>query len=214
MKQVGGDPWRTVTEKFKMNDTVEGRVTRCVKFGAFVEIAPGIEGLVHISEMSYLRRITDPADVAAPGDRVTVRIKGIDPEKRRMSLSMRDAQGDPWADIETSFPVGKRFEGILEKKERFGWFIQLAPGITGFMPMALMGTGPDAGLMEGMRRGDKLAVVVEEVHAQERKITLAPDSGDDGSAQWKSYTGDSPKTMGSLGEELRRAIRDQDQEEE
>lgn len=212
MKQVGGDPWRTVTEKFKVNDTLEGKVTRCAKFGAFVEIAPGIEGLVHISEMSYLRRITDPTDVAAPGDRVTVRIKGIDPEKRRMSLSIRDAQGDPWADIETSFPVGQRVEGTLEKKERFGWFIQLAPGITGLMPKSRMVTAPDAGRMEGLRPGDKLAVVVEEIHPQERKITLAPESAGEGTGNWQAYSAETPKPMGSLGEELRRAIRNQEEE--
>jgi small subunit ribosomal protein S1 len=212
MKQVGGDPWRTVTDKFKAHDTVEGKVTRCAKFGAFVEIAPGIEGLVHISEMSYLRRVTDPTEVAAPGDSVTVRIKGIDPEKRRMSLSIREAQGDPWTNIETAFPVGQRVEGTLEKKERFGWFIQLAPGITGLMPKSRMVTAPDAGRMEGMRPGDKLTVMVEEVHPQERKITLAPGSGDEGSGNWQTYSADKPKSMGSLGEELRRAIRNQEDE--
>ncbi len=211
MKQVGGDPWQTVAQKFTVNDTVSGRVTRCVKFGAFVEIAPGIEGLVHISEMSYLRRVTDPTEIVSPGDAVTVRIKAIEPDKRRISLSIREAQGDPWADVETAFPVGKRVEGKLEKKERFGWFIQLAPGITGLMPKSRMVTAADAGRMEGMRPGDKLTVVVEEIHPAERKITLAPDSGDEG-GNWQAYSGEKPNAMGNLGEELQRAIRDQEQE--
>jgi small subunit ribosomal protein S1 len=141
-----------------------------------------------------------------------VRIKGIDPEKRRMSLSMREAQGDPWADIEKNFPVGQRVEGTLEKKERFGWFIQLAPGITGLMPKSRMVTAPDAGRMEGLRPGDKLTVVVEEIHSQERKITLAPDTGDEGGGNWQTYSAETPKPMGSLGEELRRAIRNQEDE--
>jgi small subunit ribosomal protein S1 len=211
MKQVGGDPWRTVAEKFKVHDTVEGKVTRCVKFGAFVEIVPGIEGLVHLSEMSYLRRITDPSEVVAPGAAVKVRIKAIEIDKRRISLSIREAQGDPWAEVETLFTVGKRVEGTLEKKERFGWFVQLAPGITGLMPKSRLATAPDAGRMEGLRPGDKLTVVVEEIHAQDRKITLAPDTGDEAVGSWQAYAAENPKPMGNLGEKLRRAISDHEE---
>jgi small subunit ribosomal protein S1 len=116
IKQMTGDPWDSVEEQFRIGDKISGKVTRCVKFGAFVEITPGIEGLVHISEMSYKRRILKTEDMVTEGDTVEVMVKEIDVENRRISLSMKEAEGDPWIDIHTKYKVGQSIEGILEKK--------------------------------------------------------------------------------------------------
>src|SRR6056297_2613683 len=99
-KQVTGDPWATVTERFHPGDKVQGRVTRCADFGAFVEVEPGVEGLVHVS----------------PWDQISVMIKTIDPAKKRMSLSIKVIEGDPWIDIENRLKVGQTVEGRIEKK--------------------------------------------------------------------------------------------------
>lgn len=207
MKQAADDPWLTAERRFQVGETVTGKVTRLVPFGAFVEIAEGLEGLVHLSEMSYLKRVVDPREVVSAGDPATVRIKSIDADKRRISLSIREAEGDPWADAESRFKVGQRVEGYLDKKERFGWFIRLTPGITGLMPKSRMMTAGGGDAFQGVKPGDALTVVVEEIRPDERKITLAPEGVDDG-RDWQSFAAPAEsRSMGSLGEKLRQAMK-------
>jgi small subunit ribosomal protein S1 len=118
IKQVTDDPWLSADDHFKVGDKVNGTVTRCAKFGAFVEIADGIEGLVHISEMSYQKRILKPQEIVTPGESVFVLVKDLDLANRRISLSIRDAEGDPWSEVPHKYSVGQRVEGVIEKKEK------------------------------------------------------------------------------------------------
>jgi small subunit ribosomal protein S1 len=187
MKQVAEDPWNLVSEKFNPGDKVNGTVTRCMDFGVFVEIAPGIEGLVHISEMSYVKRVVKPADEVAPGESVSVLIKELDPRKRRISLSMRDTQGDPWLDVSDTFRVGQVIAGTLENKEAFGYFVTLAPGITGLLPKSKFNLAENPGRLEQLRPGDSIRVGVAEINPRDRKITLTPGDAaeEDG---WKDYS--------------------------
>lgn len=205
-KQALGDPWETVESKFSEGSRVTGKVTRCMKFGAFVEIAPGIEGLVHISEMSYTKRVLHPADEVSPGQNVSVMIKEIDTEKRRISLSLKDAEGDPWLDVEERFKTGSLVEGIVEKKEGFGLFISLAPGITGLMPKSKISQSENPAKIETCKNGDTLKVVIERLSPTERKITLAP-ADTAGSGDWKNYSEQADnKPMGTLAEKLQQAL--------
>ncbi|MRR08215.1 MAG: S1 RNA-binding domain-containing protein, partial [Deltaproteobacteria bacterium] len=103
MKQVGEDPWNTVDERYKPGDKLLGKAVRCMDYGVFVEIEPGIEGMVHVSEMSYMKRVAKAQDMVKPGDMIEVMIKEIDPENKRISLSMKDAEGDPWIGITERF---------------------------------------------------------------------------------------------------------------
>ncbi len=187
MKQVEEDPWNQVSEKFNSGDKVNGTVTRCMDFGVFVEIAPGIEGLVHISEMSYVKRVLKPADEVTPGESVSVLIKDIDPRKRRISLSMRDTQGDPWLEVSDTFKVGQVITGTLEHKEAFGYFVTLVPGITGLLPKSKFSLAEKPGHLEQLKPGDPISVSVMEIHARDRKITLAPGDASDESG-WKDYS--------------------------
>ena len=118
IKQATDDPWLSADDHFKVGDKVKGTVTRCAKFGAFVEIADGIEGLVHISEMSYQKRILKPEEVVTPGENVFVLVKDLDLTNRRISLSIRDAEGDPWSEVPQKYSVGQTTEGVIEKKEK------------------------------------------------------------------------------------------------
>jgi small subunit ribosomal protein S1 len=205
MKQITGDPWDTVEKTFAIGDRVGGKVTRCAKFGAFVEIAPGIEGLVHISEMSHMRRIAKAEDIVTPGDTVGVVVKEIDAGKRRISLSMKDTEGDPWADIHGKYNVGQSVDGTVEKKERFGYFVSLEPGITGLLPRSSIEGFHKPQEIEKLGQGDAIRVIVDRIDQAERKIALSLGSGaDDG--DWKDYAKDSGKSMGSLGEKLRQAL--------
>ena len=206
MKQAMGDPWDEVTNQFKPGDKVVGKVMRCAPFGAFVELVPGVEGLVHISEMSYTKRVMKPEDEVKPGEAVTVIIKGIEPEKRRIALSIRETHGDPWADVAERYTKGQAVQGIIEKKENFGYFIQLEPGVTGLLPLSLLRKSENASDLEKKKVGETVAVRVETVNAADRKISLTPGDARE-SGEWKSFNKPAaPASMGSLGDLLKQAM--------
>lgn len=205
MKQLTENPWDSVHRQFGEGDKVLGTVTRCTGFGAFVEVAPGIEGLVHISEMSYTKRILKPEDIVKAGETVSVIIKEIDTDKRRLSLSIRDAAGDPWIDVKEKFAVGQSLEGVLEKKEKFGFFVTLAPGITGLVPKSKLSQGQKSSELEKLKEGDAMPVIIEAIDTGKRKITLTPGNTED-ERNWQKFAGDDASAMGSLGEKLSQAI--------
>jgi small subunit ribosomal protein S1 len=177
-----------------------------VKFGAFVEIAPGIVGLVHLSEMSYKKRILKAEDIIATGETVEVMIQEIDVEKRRISLSMREAEGDLWINIQEKYRVGQSVKETVEKKEKFGYFVVLEPGITGLLPKSKINTSHKSALTEKLRQGDAITVIVEEIHPDEKKITLSPGDLMD-EDDWRSFAKDRGKLIGSLGEKLKHALK-------
>jgi small subunit ribosomal protein S1 len=205
VKQLESDPWESVASTFREGDKVKGRVTRCRDFGAFVEIAPGIEGLVHISEMSYYKRVLKPQEVVKDGDIVEVMVKEIDPERKRISLSIRDAEGDPWIDVEEKYKVGQTHHGTVEKKEKFGHFIRLEPGITGLLPRSKFKDAASPALIEKRREGETIAVVIEEIDPLKRTITLGPGDSKEES-EWQNFTQDASRPLGILGEKLQRAL--------
>jgi small subunit ribosomal protein S1 len=209
IKQLEEDPWLTVEDKFRQGDVVRGKVTRCMPFGAFVEIAPGVEGMIHISELSYTRRVHKTEEVVNPGDTVNVAVKAVETEKKRISLSLRDAEGDPWIEVLERFSVGQRVDGIIEKKEKFGYFIRLAPGITGLLPISSIRRSSAAGALEKSKEGDTLNVAIEEINIQRRRISLAPSSSEDES-EWQRFTSNNRgSSLGSLAEKLQNAIHSQ-----
>ena len=208
MKATTGDPWETVTDRFSEGDKVRGKVIRCADFGAFVEIAPGIKGLVHISEISYKKRVHKVTDMVSPGDAVDVTVKEIDPERKRIGLSIRDAEGDPWTDVTTKYDVGQTVQGTVEKKEKFGIFVSLEPGVTGLLPKSKIRKSQHAGEIEKLRVDEPITVLVEEIHPQERKITLGPtDAKEEG--EWRDFAPEAKDAgLGTLGEKLKQALRE------
>ena len=134
LKQLQPHPWDGVEQKYKAGDRVRGTVTRLVDFGAFVELEPGIEGLIHISEMSWSKgKIRKASDVVKQGETVEAVILGISGGERRMSLGLKQALGDPWVDAAQRFPVGSEVEGPITALMKFGAFMQLAEGIEGMI---------------------------------------------------------------------------------
>ena len=206
IKQITGNPWDSAEGEYKAGDKVTGKVTRCMDFGAFVEIDPGIEGLTHISEMSYTKRILKPDDIVSEGEIVSVMIKDIDVEKQRISLSLKDAEGDPWLDVAEKYPVGRSVEGTVENKENFGFFIRLEPGVTGLLPKSKIADSYDAASIEKLKEGDVITVIIGELNPGERKITLGPgDSAD--IKNWKHFNEDDKPSLGALGEKLQEAMK-------
>ncbi len=210
MKQVDGDPWDTIDQQFKPGEKVRGKITRMAAFGAFIEIAPGIEGLVHISQISYTQRILKPEDVLTRGETVDVMIKEIDPVKRRIGLSIRDAEGDPWLSVGEKFTVGQTVAGTIEKKEKFGFFISLAPGITGLLPKSKISQSSQASALESLRPGQSIQVNIATINAAERKISLGPiGEQSDGEANWRQFSQSGDSAFGALGEKLQMALKKQ-----
>jgi len=133
MKQLQPHPWESAAEKYKTGERVQGSVTRVADFGAFVELEKGVEGLIHLSEMSWSKKVRKAADVVKPGDQVDVVVLGVNQQDRRISLGLKQAMGDPWADVAAKFPVGSVAEGAVTSLTNFGAFVQLAEGLEGMI---------------------------------------------------------------------------------
>jgi small subunit ribosomal protein S1 len=133
MKQLQPHPWDAVAGKYTAGERVRGKVTRVTDFGAFVELEPGIEGMIHLSEMSWAKKVRKPGDLVKPGDVVEVMILGVNAAERRMSLGLKQTLGDPWADASGKFPAGSQVEGPVTSFTKFGAFVQLAEGVEGMI---------------------------------------------------------------------------------
>lgn len=169
IKQTLEDPWKSVASKFSVGQSVAGTVTRLMPFGAFVELIPGVEGLVHVSEMSWVKRIHHPSDVVSAGQPVQVTVLSIDEKKNTISLSLKDAGCDPWRDIENRFPAGSDVEGTVARKATFGYFIDLAEGVTGLLAITNIAADKKASLAEGA----KIMVHIESLDTAQRRISLS-----------------------------------------
>jgi small subunit ribosomal protein S1 len=132
-------------------------------------------------------------------------VKEIDMAKKRLSLSIRDAAGDPWVDAEAKFAIGQSMQGVLEKKEKFGFFVTLAPGITGLLPKSKMSRVQKSSELEKAKEGDSIPVIIESIDTAKRKITLAPADTED-EQNWQNFADNEGSAMGSLGEKLSQAI--------
>jgi small subunit ribosomal protein S1 len=133
LRQLQPHPWEQVNEKYKMGERVHGAVTRVADFGAFVELEKGVEGLIHLSELSWSKKVRKPSDVVKQGDQVEVVILGVNQADRRISLGLKQALGDPWAEVPERFPVGSTAEGTVTSLQKFGAFVQVAEGVEGMI---------------------------------------------------------------------------------
>jgi small subunit ribosomal protein S1 len=133
LKQLQPHPWDLVGEKYKVGDRVQGTVTRLAEFGAFVELEKGVEGLIHLSEMSWSKKVRKPADAVKAGEQVEVAVLGVNQAERRISLGLKQVLGDPWAEVPRKFPVDSQVEGIVTSLQKFGAFVELAEGVEGMV---------------------------------------------------------------------------------
>lgn len=133
LKQLQPEPWDSAADTYQLGQRVTGTVKRLTDFGAFIEVEPGIEGLIHVSEMSWVKRVRTPADVLKLDDTVAAVILSINPAERRLSLGLKQALGDPWAVVPQNFPAGSVINGPVTRLTKFGAFVQLAEGIEGLV---------------------------------------------------------------------------------
>ncbi|MDR1124573.1 MAG: 30S ribosomal protein S1 [Deltaproteobacteria bacterium] len=133
LKQLVEDPWQDITSKFPEGQVMKGKVTNLVDYGAFVELEPGVEGLVHISEMSWTRKLRHPSQMVHAGDEVEVVVLGVDPSKKRISLGMKQIKENPWEVVAVKYPEGTILEGAIKNITEFGMFIGIEDGIDGLI---------------------------------------------------------------------------------
>lgn len=172
-KQRLSDPWKTVTEKFEPGDKVKGKVVSITDYGAFVELEPGAEGLVHISEMSWTQRIKHPSKVVTVGDVVEVVVLDIDQSARRISLGMKQVEPNPWEALEQRYPAGTRVEGTIRNLVDFGAFVELENGIDGLIHISDMSwTKRVKHPSEILKKGDHVETIVLHVDRSARRISL------------------------------------------
>jgi small subunit ribosomal protein S1 len=173
LKQKFPSPWESVELKYPVGSRVKGSVVNVMPYGAFVKLEDGIEGLVHISEMSWSKRINHPGDVVKVGDEVEVVVLDINREKQEISLGMKQADGNPWDDVEARFPPGTVVEGVVRNLTSYGAFIEIADGLDGLLHVSDMSwTKKVANPAELLEKGAKVRAVVLSVHPDKKRIAL------------------------------------------
>src|SRR6201996_6981845 len=174
LKQLQPHPWDAVAGKYAVGERVRGKVTRVTDFGAFVELEPGIEGMVHLSEMSWAKKVRKPADMVKAGDVVEVMILGVNVAERRMSLGLKQTLGDPWADVAQKFPVGSQVEGPVVSFTKFGAFVQLVEGVEGMIHVSEISAEKRIERPQDvLRTGELVKAKVLDVDREKRQIRLS-----------------------------------------
>jgi small subunit ribosomal protein S1 len=173
LKQLLPEPWTEAGEKYKTGDRVHGKVTRVADFGAFVELEPGVEGLIHFSEMSWSRKIRKPSDIVKPGDAVEAVVLSVNTTEKRIGLGLKQALGDPWEDAEKKFPAGAIVEGPIRNLTNFGAFVELGDDIEGMIHVGDLSRDKRLNHpKEAVSPGQRVRVVVLEVDRAKRRIRL------------------------------------------
>jgi small subunit ribosomal protein S1 len=173
LKQKQNNPWDNILEKYPVGAVIKGEVVNVMSYGAFVKLEPGIEGLVHISEMSWTRRISDPKELVAVGDQIDVKILGVDPEGQQLSLGMKQTMANPWDEVMQKYPEGGIVTGKVRNLTNYGAFIELEQGIDGLLHVSDMSwTRKISHPSELVEKGQELKCRVLSVDNDRRRIAL------------------------------------------
>ncbi len=174
MKQLTPDPWTVATQNLKTGDRIKGKVVRLADFGAFVEIAPGVDGLIPLSAMAWGKRVRKVSDVVKAGDVVEVVVAEVKAAEKRISLSLKEALGDPWEDVESKFPVGRVVEDVaVTNMAKFGAFVDMGEGVEGMIHIADITSEKRLDHPKEMLAvGQKVRALILEVDKERRRIRL------------------------------------------
>jgi small subunit ribosomal protein S1 len=173
LKHMSDDPWNSFEQKYNVGDVMKGKVTKLTNFGAFIELEEGIEGLAHISELSWVKKVRHPKEVVNEGDIVEVKILGFDIQKGKVSLGLKQVMVNPWDDLEKRFPVGLRLKRKIKNLSNFGAFVELEEGIDGLIHIDdFSWTKKYKHPSELLNPGDEIEVMVIDLDKDSRKIKL------------------------------------------
>ena len=173
LKQVTDDPWADIERKYPINSHVKGRVTKLLPYGAFVELEKGVEGLVHVSELSWVKRITRPSDVLKLDQEIEAVVLSISVKEQKISLGVRQLEDNPWADIESRFPIGTVIKGQVRNLTPYGAFVGLEEGIDGMIHVSDMSwTRKINHPSEVLKKGDEVEAIVLEIKKEDQRVSL------------------------------------------
>ena len=217
IKALLTDPWDSVENEFKVGESYQGQVTRLADFGAFVELKEGIDGLIHLSEMSWLKRVHHPKEVLKVGDRVSVRLLELNPLKQRISLSMKAIEDDPWFAVEDRFEVGMELSAKVVELKSFGAVVELAEGLTGTVPTFALKAAHGDSYRKKCCPPNELKVLIQDVNKDKKRITLNLQSlkdRDNDADDYKQYLAQQDasqvaesKSQGSFGDLLQASLK-------
>jgi small subunit ribosomal protein S1 len=173
-KQLLPDPWSSVEERFPVGTRVNGRVASVADYGAFVELENGVEGLVHVSEMSWSKRVKHPSKVVNPGDAVEVEVLSVDPKARRISLGMKQVQENPWQTLHERYQVGTRVHGRVRNLTDFGAFIEIEDGVDGLVHVSdISWSRRIKHPSEVLKKGQEIDAVITSIDSENRRLSLS-----------------------------------------
>ncbi|MBN2104117.1 30S ribosomal protein S1 [bacterium] len=173
MKQLTPHPWEGIQEKYPESSVVTGKVVSIADYGAFIELENGVEGLVHVSEMSWTRNIVHPSKILNVGDKIEVKVLNVDKDRKRISLGIKQLTPDPWEGIEEKYPVGSRHKGRIRNMTNFGAFIEMEDGIDGLIHISdLSWTKKIKHPSEVLKKNDEIEIVVLDMNKEERRLSL------------------------------------------
>jgi small subunit ribosomal protein S1 len=172
-KQLKADPWTTATIKYPVGARVKGKVVSLTDYGAFVELEEGVEGLIHVSEMSWSKKIKHPSKILAVGQEVECAVLGIDQEAHRISLGLKQVEANPWQELTEKYPIGSRLKGKVRNLTEFGAFVEVEEGIDGLIHISdLSWTKRIKHPSEVLKKGDTVEAVVLNIDAENQRLSL------------------------------------------
>ncbi|MBI5273390.1 MAG: 30S ribosomal protein S1 [Chlamydiia bacterium] len=173
LKQKEENPWEEIEKKYPVGTHIRGKIVNLVSYGAFIEIEPGIEGLIHVSEMSWTKNVTDPSEVVRVGDDVEAIVLSIQKEDGKISLGIKQTERNPWEDVEKKYPVGASVVAEIRNLTNYGAFVELEPGVDGLIHISdLSWIKKVSHPSEVLKKGDKVEAVILSVDKESKKITL------------------------------------------
>ena len=172
-KQLHADPWASVTERYPVGQRLSGKVVSLTDYGAFVELEPGVEGLIHVSEMSWSKRVKHPSKLLTVGDTIESMVLGVDPDARRISLGLKQIEANPWHELAQRYPVGSRINGTVRNLTEFGAFVEVEDGIDGLIHISDMSWSKRlAHPSDVLKKGDEVEAMVLNVDPDSQRLSL------------------------------------------
>src|SRR5207248_663533 len=173
LKQTQRNPWDQIEERFPAGQRVKGKITNLVPYGAFVELEEGVEGLIHVSELSWTKRIMRPSDILTVGQEVEAVVLGVNKEEQKISLGLRQLEPNPWDEIEKKFTIGSRVKGTIRNMTAYGAFVELEEGIDGLVHSCELSEDHVAKVKDVLKVGQEVEARVIKVDKVERRIGLS-----------------------------------------
>jgi small subunit ribosomal protein S1 len=199
MKQIEPNPWTLLSEKYPVGAVIKGGVRNITDFGIFVGVEEGIDGLVHVSDLSWTHRVKHPSELYNKNDEVEAVVLNIDVENERFSLGIKQLTDDPWESLPRRFPRGTKVQGRVIKVTDFGAFVEIEPGIDGLCHISELADERVENPKEIVKAGDMLDVLVLDVDPGERRIALSIKAAKDGTSDYRAYMTDDSSSRGHLG---------------